>query len=105
VNNSPNKFVLMNVFTPKPGKMDAFLQMQIDALPNFTHGVQGWRGGRLYRAEDASRAVMVSIFDSADDFLRFADSADFAAHRTKMMALLDGTDPGGYELVYEAGEA
>lgn len=65
---------------------------------------QGSRGSRLYRAEDRSQVVMVSVFDTPDDLKRFNDSQAFAAHRTKILPYLLSSQPGRYDLVFEAGD-
>jgi heme-degrading monooxygenase HmoA len=96
--------VVINVFTPKADAMDAFLAMQIEALPRLRTMTTGARGSRLYLAEDRSRAVMVSAFDSAEDFKRFSESEPFAAHRSKILPHLESSQPGRFELVYEAGD-
>jgi heme-degrading monooxygenase HmoA len=96
--------VVINVFTPKPDAVDDFLALQVEALPRLRTMTQGARGSRLYRAEDRSKFVMVSVFDGIDDFKRFSDSEPFVAHRTKMLPYLETSQPGRYELVYEAGE-
>jgi heme-degrading monooxygenase HmoA len=96
--------VVINVFTPKPDALDDFLAVQIAALPSLRAGVAGARGSRLFRAADSSKAVMVSVFDTPEDFERFTESAEFAAHRTKILPFIERADPGRYELVYQAGE-
>ncbi len=101
---STKPFVLMNVFTPKPGKLDEFIALQTAALPNLNADGAGARGGRLYKAEDGSRAVLLSTFGSAEEFQRFISSDAFAAHRAKLSPLLDRSEPTRYELVYEKGE-
>jgi len=70
------------------------------ACPNFARPPRS----RLYRAEDRSKLVMVSVFDSPEDFKRFSESEPFAAHRAKMLPYLESAQPARYELVYEAGE-
>jgi heme-degrading monooxygenase HmoA len=96
--------VVVNVFTPKPGALDEFLALQIAALPGLRAGATGSRGSRLFRAEDNGKAVMVSVFDTADDFKRFTQSAPIAAHRAKMLQFLEKADAGLYELVYQSGD-
>lgn len=93
--------VVINVFTPKPDALDDFLTVQTAALPGLRAGA---RGSRLFRAEDGSKAVMVSVFDTPEDFQRFSESEAFAAHRAKILPLLDRSEPGRYELVYQAGD-
>ena len=101
---STKPFILMNVFTPKPGRLDDFIALQTAALPNLNAGGAAVRGGRLYKAEDGSKAVLLSTFDSAEEFQRFIASEAFAAHRAKLTPLLDRSEPTRYELVYERGE-
>jgi heme-degrading monooxygenase HmoA len=96
--------VVVNVFTPKPDALDDFLAVQIAALPGLRAGATGARGSRLLRADDGSKAVMVSVFDTAEDFKRFNESAPLAAHRAKMQQFLDRADAGHYQLVYQSGD-
>jgi heme-degrading monooxygenase HmoA len=96
--------VVVNVFTPKPGALDEFLALQIAALPGLRAGASGSRGSRLFRADDNSKAVMVSVFDTAEDFKRFTESAPIAAHRAKMLQFLEKADAGQYQLVYQSGD-
>jgi heme-degrading monooxygenase HmoA len=104
MNVEPKKFVLITVFTPKPGRLDEFLELHATALPLLHQGTQRPRGGRLYRAEDGSKALQLSVFDTADDFYRFVKSEALIAHRRKLSALLHGNEPTRYELIYEAGD-
>jgi heme-degrading monooxygenase HmoA len=96
--------VVINVFTPKPGALEDFLATQLAALPALRAATEGARGSRLYRAQDGSQAVMVSVFDSAADFKRFSDSATFIAHRAKILPYIESAQPGRYDLVYEVGD-
>jgi heme-degrading monooxygenase HmoA len=96
--------VVVNVFTPKPGALDEFLALQIAALPGLRAGASGSRGSRLFRADDNSKAVMVSVFDTAEDFKRFTESAPIAAHRAKMLQFLERADAGQYQMVYQSGD-
>ena len=96
--------VVINIFTPKPGALDDFLALQTAALPGLRAGATGSRGSRLFRAEDNGKAVMVSVFDTAEDFKRFNESAPLAAHRGKMLQLLERAEAGQYQLVYQSGD-
>jgi hypothetical protein len=71
--------VVINVFTPMPDALDDFLAVQIAALPSLRAGAAGARGSRT-------------------------ESAEFAAHRAKILPFIERADPGRYELVYQAGE-
>jgi hypothetical protein len=48
--------------------------------------------------------VLLSVFDSAEAAHEFSTSDAFVAHRSKLSALLERSEPTRYELVYEAGE-
>ena len=96
--------VVINIFTPRPGALDDFLALQTAALPGLRAGATGSRGSRLFRAEDNGKAVMVSVFDTAEDFKRFTESAPLAAHRGKMLQLLERAEAGQYQLVYQSGD-
>jgi len=104
MNTETKPVVVINVFTPKPGALDDFLAVQIAALPGLRAGATGSRGSRLFRAEDDSKAVMVSVFDTADDFKRFTESAPIAAHRAKMLQYLERAEASHYQLVYQSGD-
>jgi heme-degrading monooxygenase HmoA len=104
MNTDTKPVVVVNVFTPKPGALDEFLALQIAALPGLRAGATGSRGSRLFRAEDNSKAVMVSVFDTAEDFKRFTESAPIAAHRAKMLQFLERAEAGQYQMVYQSGD-
>jgi len=104
MNTETKPVVVVNVFTPKSGALDEFLALQIAALPGLRADASGSRGSRLFRADDNSKAVMVSVFDTAEDFKRFTESAPIAAHRAKMLQFLERADAGQYQLVYQSGD-
>lgn len=95
--------VLINVFTPRPGKLDEFVALQTAALEQFRGRIAGWRGGRLHRALDGSSAVMMSVFDAVESHQKFVDSALFAEHRDRILPLVERVEPRFYEIVAESG--
>ena len=94
---------VLNIFTPKPGWLDAFVEVQRTSLPRLGRNIQGFRGSRLFRALDGTTAAMISVFDSPEDFKRWTASEAFVVHREKLATMIERTAPGVYELVYEAG--
>jgi heme-degrading monooxygenase HmoA len=94
---------VLNIFTPKPGWLDAFVEVQRSSLPGLARNIQGFRGSRLFRAVDGTTAAMISVFDSTEDLKRWMASEPFATHRKKLSTMIDRTAPGIYEVVYEAG--
>ena len=95
--------VVVNVFTPKPGKLEDFLAAQSAGLGRLRGKIPGLRGGRLYRAEDGSRALLVSAFDSQAQLEQWLASAEFAAHRANLVPFVERSEATRYALVYEAG--
>jgi quinol monooxygenase YgiN len=93
---------LINVFTPKPGMMDAFIAAQLDGLPALGQ-IAGSLSSRLYRAADDRNAILIGFFEDEDAQRRFAESAAFQAHRQRLLPLLEGASPGFYTLVYARG--
>jgi heme-degrading monooxygenase HmoA len=47
---------------------------------------------------------MVSVFDTAEDFKRFTESAPIAAHRAKMLQFLERAEARLYRLVDQSGD-
>lgn len=94
---------ILNVFTPKPGWLDAFVEVQRASLPGLGRQAPGFRGSRLYRAVDGSTAAMLSVFNSHEDFKRWTASEPFLAHREKLSTMIERAAPGTYEVVYESG--
>ena len=94
---------ILNVFTPKPGWLDAFVEVQRASLPGLGRQAPGFRGCRLYRAVDGSTAAMLSVFNSHEDFRRWTASEPFLAHREKLSTMIERAAPGTYEVVYESG--
>jgi heme-degrading monooxygenase HmoA len=96
----PSPVVLINVFTVKPGRLDEFIAVQTAALDRFRGQVPGWLGSRLHRALDDDTAVMMSVFDSVDSHARWHQTAEFAAHRARIVALVDKAEPRFYTLAH-----
>jgi len=73
---------VINVFTPKPDALDDFLALpDRGAARTFAPAQRARAAAALFRADDDSKAVLVSVFDTAADFKRFTESAPIAAHR------------------------
>ena len=90
----------INIFTPKPGRLDEFIAAQLDSVPRLGE-VRGLNESRFYRAEDGSHAIILAGFDSAEDLREFQSSAAFQTERAKLARLIEGTKPGLYRLIHE----
>jgi len=92
----------INVFTPKPGRLDDFITVQLEGVTRLGE-VRGLSESRLYRAEDGSRAMIVAGFDSVEAHREFLNSAAFQAERAKLLPLIESTAPGCYRLIHDRG--
>ena len=96
--------VLVNVFTPKPGRLDDFIDAQIAEYRRLEGRVPGWRGNRLHRSLDGQTAVNYAAFESLAAYRAWRASDLFAEHFKAVESLIDRAEPGLYAAaVYEAG--
>jgi heme-degrading monooxygenase HmoA len=93
----------LNIVTPQPGKLDAFLEIQIAEQGLLRGKVPGLRGNRVYRSLEGSNAVMLAAFDSIAGHKQWLQSNHFAAHLQTLARLIERADRGYYETVFEAG--
>ncbi len=96
--------VLVNVFTPKPGQMDAFVAAQTGEYKRLLGKVAGWKGNRLHRALDGKLAVNYAVFDSLASYKAWRESELFAEHGAIIAPFVEKSEPGIYEMLYQAGE-
>ncbi|MGF1550882.1 MAG: antibiotic biosynthesis monooxygenase family protein [Paracoccaceae bacterium] len=96
------EIVLVNVFTPKDGQVDAFVEAQTAEYERLRGSVPGWRGNTLYRSLDGTTAVNVARFASQADYRAWRDSDVFAGHMERIAPLVETAAPGLYREVYDA---
>ncbi len=82
-------FVLINSFTPKPGKLDELAGVLEAARDRFSDEVSGFHGGRIYRDVDGSSALMIGVFETEDDYESWITSSLFARYREQIRPLID----------------
>lgn len=87
-------YTLVNVFTPKPGQTDRFLDLQLreTAAMGADAARRGWLGNEVYRARDGARVVVVTRFADAEAQRGWAGSPGFAAHLDRIAPLLETVD-------------
>ena len=90
----------ISIFTPKPGRLDDFLAAQLAGLPRLG-AIRGLNQSRTFRAENGSRAVLMSGFDSLEAFRDFQNGAPFQAERARLLPLLEKAEPGFFRLVQD----
>jgi heme-degrading monooxygenase HmoA len=98
-----NQFVVINTFKVKQGHMEAFLEEQSIPLPLAVDMKSGLRSSRLFRAHQEDTAVLVSVFESEDDFRRIAKSEELAARRKKILPLIEAATPLECDLIHQVG--
>lgn len=97
--------MLVNLFTPKAGMEQAFIDAQTGEYVRLKGKVAGWIGNRLGRAVDGSgQLVNVAMFDSMASYNAWRNSALFAEHVEIIRPFVERSAPGMYEVLYRAGE-
>lgn len=97
--------LLVNLFIPKPGMVDAFIAAQTGEYVRLKGQVKGWIGNRLGRAVDGSgQLVNVALFDGMENYNAWRDSKLFADHLEIIRPFVEKASPGMYEVLYRAGE-
>ena len=87
--NTPRPFVLINSFTPKPGKLDELAGLLEAARDRFSDEVSGFHGGRIYRDVDGSSALMIGVFETEDHYESWIASSLFVRYREQIQPLID----------------
>jgi heme-degrading monooxygenase HmoA len=96
--------MLVNLFTPKDGMANAFVEAQTGEYRRLKGKVDGWVGNRLGRAVDGSRFVNLAVFESLAKYNAWRESTEFAAHLDIIRPYIAEAAPGIYEVIYQAGE-
>ena len=94
--------MLVNLFTPKPGMADAFIEAQTAEYVRLRGQVKGHIGNRLGRAVDGSnQLVNVALFDTMENYNAWRASELFAAHLAIIAPLIEESAPGIYSIAYD----
>lgn len=96
-------FVSISVITPKPGKFEQFLELQLAQLHRVRGQVAGLMGGRLFRSLDERNLILVTMFETAQAAQRFREDARFTDHIARVQPLIEDAVPGAYKIAYEVG--
>ncbi|MGL4264554.1 MAG: antibiotic biosynthesis monooxygenase family protein [Afipia sp.] len=86
----PRPFVLINSFTPKPGKIDELASLLEAARDRFLDRVPGFHGGRIYRDVEGNSALLISVFETEDHYEDWVATASFAEHQKRIVDITDG---------------
>lgn len=94
--------ILVNKFTPKPGKLDEFVSTQIGEYKSLTGKVKGFISNQLLKSVDGKFAVNVAIFEDLETYNSWRTSKLFADHLDVIKHLIEKSEPGMYEVVYDS---
>lgn len=86
----PRTFVLINSFTPKPGKIDELARLLEAVRDRFADGAPGFHGGRVYRDVDDSSALLISVFETQEHYDSWISTARFAEYQKQIVDITDG---------------
>lgn len=87
--SAPRPFVLINSFTPKPGKLDELAALLEAARDSFSDEISGFHGGRIYRDVDGSSALLIGVFETEDHYESWIATDMFASYREKILPLIE----------------
>jgi heme-degrading monooxygenase HmoA len=96
--------MLVNVFTPKEGKAEAFVEAQTAEYRRLRGQIAGWVGNRLGRSVDGTKFVNVAVFESLSTYNAWRGSPEFATHLDVIRPFIAEAAPGMYEIIYSAGD-
>ncbi len=94
--------VLVNIFTPKGGRTDDFIEAQTAEYVRLKGQVEGALGNRLLKALDGRRVVNIAYFASVALYDAWRESALFADHLDRIRHMVEIVDPALYSPVYES---
>lgn len=91
------------VITPKPGKFEAVLALQLAQRQRLRGKVDGLIGSRLFRSNDERSLVLIAKFETAEAADRFREDPRFLEHLAMVRPLMESAAQGAYETAYEVG--
>lgn len=94
--------VNISVIRPKPGRLEAFMALQLDQHRRVRGKVAGLRGARLFRSEQG--VVLISVFDSAEQADAFRRDPMFTDHIARVRPLIETSEVGAFTEAYAVGE-
>ena len=93
--------MLVNVFTPKEGLEQAFIDAQTAEYVRLE--VDGWLGNRLGRSVNGGKLVNVAVFENMEKYNAWRASDEFVEHVEIIRPFVQEAAPGMYEILYSAG--
>lgn len=98
--DSDGPVVLINIFTPKNGDLQTFVDAQIGEYKRQRGLAAGWIGNTLCRTIDGTKAVNLAVFESREKYLEWRNSDHFADHLDVIRPLIEKSEPHIVQAVY-----
>ena len=94
---------VINQMAVKAGRIDEFIASQRAFANAMCSRRLGLLGGRMYRNQDGSKAVLVSLFESHESQSAIMKSAEFQAHLARVREMVDSSNPEPFQEAYTCG--
>lgn len=94
---------VINPLAVKPGRIDEFIASQRAFANAMCSRHVGLLGGRMYRNEDGSKTVLISLFESRESQSVLMRSAEFQAYLARMREMVDSSAPEPFQEAYTYG--
>ena len=98
-----NPTTVINRFVLKPGQLDAFVAAQQAFATTLCQQNAGLLGGRMYRGQDGTSAVLLSQFDSVQSQEAIRQRPDFKAHLARIQPMVESVSPELFQEAYTTG--
>jgi quinol monooxygenase YgiN len=94
---------VINRLVIKPGKIDEFIDVQVNYASSLMEKPIGLIGSRLYRGVDNQTVVLVSQFESIKAQEEIRQLPAFRENVSQLQALVESSSPALYEEAYTTG--
>ncbi len=94
---------LINPLAVKPGRIDEFIALQRDFANAMSGRQVGPLGGRMYRNQDGSKALLISQFESRETQSATVRSPEFQAHVVRLREMVESSSPEVFDEAYTYG--
>jgi heme-degrading monooxygenase HmoA len=92
--------VLVNIFTPANGDLQAFIDVQINEYKALKGHVAGWIGNTLCRSIDGAKAINIAVFENREKYHEWRYSDRFREHMEVIKPLIVKAEPYIVQTLY-----
>ncbi|RCK29273.1 hypothetical protein TH9_21330 [Thalassospira xiamenensis] len=99
-----DEIVTVSLVTPKPDRIEEFIEIQTGFQKSVAGRINGLLGGRLLHSEDGRSLIIMSRFKTRDDLANWSTSELFAGHLARVGPMLEQAVPGRYTALWRSGD-